>query len=594
MQKVSEAWKAAHNERLLPENMIEIKIAVGDPESIADAKAESNDADELANTEKIAEGLILTPTRYFTPELNCWLLGGDGDVYPDAKPTDTGFISEALSGENGTFSDPPVISIRFSRVFEKLIPGITITWAEAYNEFAHRFRVTAYSGTEIVAEAEYSDNRELVSACEFPIARYDRIDITVLAWCQPYHRARISEVFIGMQKSYRKSNIVSYNNNIRISPLGDKLPKYEIEFEIDNSDGSYDTGNPNGMTRYLMERQPVTVRYGMKVGGETESISGGRYYLTEWKSPQNGITATFKARDALEYMRGIYHRGIFNPSGESLYKLAEDVLLDANLPLTGYGEHPWRLDASLKNIKTTAALPMVSRAECLQLIANAGRCVMTVDRTGNIVIEPKKTNVEDYTVSNFNSYAKPEIELSKPLSRAEVDVYSYFAVSESKELYNGIRTITGTETLLVEYAQSAVEVSAQVSGGALVSAVYYTHACELTITANGDVTIIVNGKELDASTSLYSIDTGEDGESEELDNPLITSTETAKAAAEYMVSVLKNRRTFSMDWRADTRLDAGDIIRLENEYASETAYVTELKYSFTGAFRASGEARSTR
>ena len=325
-----------------------------------------------------------------------------------------------------------------------------------------------------------------------------------------------------------------------------------------------------------------------------ESISGGRYYLTEWKSPQNGITATFRARDALEYMRGIYHRGIYRPAGVSLYALAEEVLSDADLPLTRSGEHPWRLDESLKNIVTMAALPMVRRAECLQLIANAGCCVLTVDRSGYIIIEPAKTQTEDYTLSAFNSFLKPEIELSKPLKRAEVDVYSYFPAEGAKELYNGIRTVSGTEIVIVEYSRSAIDVTAEVTGGTITSAVYYTHACELTIAAEGDVTIVVSGKELDASTSIYSIDTGEDGEAEELDNPLITSTGMAKSAAEYMVSVLKNRRVFSMDWRADTRLDAGDVIRLENEYASETAYVTELEYSFSGAFRASGEARSTK
>lgn len=594
MQKVSEAWKAAHNERLLPENTIEIKIEVGDPESIADAKAQATDADETANTGKITEGITLNPPRFNTLELNNWLLDGTGEFLTEDHPEETGYVSAALCGEDCAFDVPPTVSVVFSRVFDKLIPGITVTWAEEYGEFPRRFRVTAYNGGTVVAETEVEDNTSVITPVLLPIVNYDRIDVAVLEWCQPYHRARITEVFAGMQKSYRKSDTVSYNNSIKTYPLGDKLPKYEIEFEVGNVSGDYDPNNPSGMTKYLMERQPVNVRYGMKVGGKVETIPGGRFYLTEWKSPQNGITATFRARDTLEFMRGIYHRGIYRPAGVSLYALAEGVLLDANLPLTRSGEHPWRIDESLKYITTTAALPMVSRAECLQLIANAGCCMLTVDREGCIVIAPASTEAEDYTVSAFNSYAKPEIELSKQLKTAEVDVYSYFADAETEELYNGARTVSGTETVLVEYAKSAVEVSAAVTGGDLVSAVYYAHACELTIAAEGNVTIVVTGKQLNESTSLYSMNAAEEGETEELDNPLITSTETAKRAAEYMVSVLSNRRTYSLDWRADTRLDAGDIVHVDNKYGSETARVTELKYRFSGAFSATAEARATK
>ncbi len=594
MQIVSDAWKAAHSERLLPENLLEIKIEVGDPESVADAKASALDADETANTERIAEGVYIDTPRYNTLELNSWRLDKSGTFLPDGHPEDTGYVSAALCGEDGVFDVPPTVSIHFTRVFEKLIPGITITWAREYDEFARRFVVTAYNGETVVAQTEVTGNKSVVSAVMLPIAGYDRIVITVLEWCLPYHRARMSELFVGMQKSYRKSDTVSYNNSISIYVLGEKLPKYEIEFEVGNVSGDYDPNNPEGMTKYLMERQPVDVRYGLKIDGKSETIRGGRYYLTEWKSPQNGITATFRARDVLEFMQGIYHKGIYRPDGVCLYTLAENVLIDADLPVTREGEAPWVLDESLKNVTTTAALPMASRAECLQLIANAGCCALTVDRMGRIIIAPPQTEESDYTVGTFNSYAKPEIELSKQLKTAEVDIYSYFPAEEAEELYNGTRNVRGTETVLVEYARSAVNVSAEVTGGQLVSAVYYTHACELTITAEGDVTIIVTGTELNDSTSLYSVNAAEEGEAEELDNPLITSTETAKAAAEYMISVLSNRREFSLDWRADTRLDAGDIIHVDNKYGSETARVTELKYHFSGAFSASAKSRAVK
>ncbi len=560
---------------------------------MADGTASDNGAADIANTKRISEGVFLSPPKFATLELNMWLLDKSYALIPDEHPEETGYIGNTLCGEDGVFAVPPVVSINFSKTFDKLIPGITVTWSEEYGEYPTRYKVTAYNGEEIVAETEITGNASTVNPVEVDIINYNRIDITVLEWCLPHRRARISEVFVGLQKLYRKSEIMSYNNNVSIAPLSDKLPKYAIDFEVSNIDGTYDPNNPQGMTKYLMERQSVNVRYGMKVDGKPEYISGGKYYLNEWKSPQNGITATFKARDALEFLQGTYYKGTYNSSGVTLYALAETVLRDAGLPRMRDGSDPWEFDESLREITTTAALPVASIAECLQLIASAAHCVLTVRRDGKIMISPMATEPSDYAVSAFNSYEKPELELSKQLKAVAVDVYSYFAGTPDVELYNGIVSVEGTQTLTFEYAESATGIKATVSGGTLVSAQYYTNACELRITGSGDVTVVITGTQLKSSKSTMESRAGEAGEVEQLSNPLVTSTQTAEAIAGYIKSVLTNRRTFEMDWRADTRLDAGDIIRVDNAFGSETAHVTKLKYSFTGGFSATATARAT-
>lgn len=594
MQVVSDAWKAAHTARLLDENYLEITVEVGDPESMSDGTASDNGAASISNTAKVTEGVYLSPPKFATLELNMWLLDKSYEIIPDTHPEDTGYIGSSLCDENGAFADPPVLSVNFSKVHDRLIPGVTVTWSEEYDEYPTRFKVTAYNGDTAVAEAEITGNDSAVTQIPVDINHYNRIDVTVLAWCLPYRRARISEVFVGLKKLYKKSEIMSYNNSTEIFVLSDKLPKYEIDFEVSNIDGAYDPNNPQGMTKYLMERQAVSVRYGMKVNGKPEYISGGRYYLSEWESPQNGITARFKARDTLEYLRGTYYRGTYNSGGTTLYTLAESVLTDAGLPIMRDGTNPWTLDESLKSITTTAPLPICSIAECLQLIASAARCVLMMQRDGRIAIVPMQTEPTDYAVAAFNSYKKPELELSKQLKNVSVDVYSYFTGTAGVELYSGTVAVSGTQKVTVEYAESAVNVSASVSGGTLVSAAYYTNACVLEITGSGNVTIVLTGTQLKSSKSAMEKAVSEDGESESLSNPLITSTEVADAVASHIVAVLTNRRTFDLDWRVDTRLDAGDIIRINNTYGSEDARITKLKYTYTGAYHGTGTARATK
>ncbi len=593
MQVVSDAWKAAHTERLLDENYLEITIEIGDPESMQDGTASDNGADEMANTGNISRGVSLQPAKYAMLDWNMWTLDGTYAIVPDDHPDDTGFIGTSISDEDGRFEVPPVVTITFSQTFERLIPGVTITWAAEYGEYPRHFHIAAYNTDEVVAEMEITGNASAVTAVNMDIVNYNRFVITVYDWCLPLHRARISEVFVGLQKLYRKSEIMSYNNSVSISPLSNKLPKYEINFEVSNVDGEYDPNNPEGMTKYLMERQAVGVRYGMRVNGKPEYISGGRYYLNEWKSPQNGISAEFRARDSLEYLQGRYFKGTYNPAGTSLYALAEAVLTDANLPRMRDGSNQWMLDDSLKEIITTGALPVCSIAECLQLISNAACCVLTMSRAGNIIIAPMQHEPSDYTVSAFNSYKKPELELSKQLRSVEIDVYSYYAGNTGVKLFEGIVPVNGTRTVTVEYSESASGVSASITGGTLNEAKYYTNACELNITAAGNVNITITGTQLRRSASTFTSVVSEDGETEGLSNPLVTSAEMASRIAGHIQTVLTNRRTFDMEWRSDTRLDAGDIIRVENKFGSETAYVTKLKYQFGGGFRSTGEARAT-
>jgi hypothetical protein len=203
-----------------------------------------------------------------------------------------------------------------------------------------------------------------------------------------------------------------------------------------------------------------------------------------------------------------------------------------------------------------------------------------------------KTEASDYSINAFNSYSRPEVQLSKQLKAADVDVYSYYAEETGVKLYEGVVPVDGTQTILLQFDESAIDITAALDGGTLNSAEYYANACELNITASGDVSIVLTGTRLKNSVRTYSLTAGEEGENERLSNPLITTTSNASAVANHIKNVLTSRRIFETDWRVDTRLDAGDIVRIENKFGTETAHVTKLKYHFSGGFRATGEARA--
>ena len=76
-----------------------------------------------------------------------------------------------------------------------------------------------------------------------------------------------------------------------------------------------------------------------------------------------------------------YHKGEYYTDGISLYDLAEQVFADAGITPDEYD-----IDTYLKKVKVHNPLPNVTHKEALQIIANAGRCVLDYDRYGRIRI----------------------------------------------------------------------------------------------------------------------------------------------------------------------------------------------------------------
>lgn len=529
MQAVSKAWENVHKQTLLNESYVEVSLDIADPDSLADATAVDNGSVYISNTPEVVDEVDTPVVPYGTLEQNIWLLNSSRRSIPESDYLSGGYVGDVLSNEECIFDTKvPTATIYFRNVHTQIIPGVTIFWGTAYNEYAAHFIVTAYNGNTVVAKKEIIDNQSVTSVVEMDISNYDRITIHILSWCLPNRRARIDEIFVGIRKVYSKTDLISYSHKQSVDPISTSLPKMEIRFSIDNSDNSYNPYNLNGLAKYLTERQEVKTRYGLKLNDDTvEWIKGGSFYLSEWYAKQNGIGADFVARDLLEFMSALYTDDITEISERSLYDLAVQVFEAANLPKNDDGTDKWVIDESLKKITTSAPLPNDTLANCLQLIANAGCCVLYPDRDGVFHIEPISTASTDYSINKFNSYSKSEITFSKPIKEVAVKKFTY---------------------------------------------------------AFGD-------KDIESSTAEVVSKIGDTGETITVENPLVTSDARAKTVGEWIGNYLKNRMTLKSTVRADVRLDALDIVANENDYGTNQVCMTDVEFVFNGAFRGTGEGR---
>lgn len=425
MQAVSQAWLDAQQQTLVPESYVEVSLTVGDPDAQADATASSNGEQAFSDAAAVVGDAEQSPTIFGTTELNIWGLNSTAEILPDAPPYGAnGYIGNVLSGADGSFTGAiPTITLSFSQAFSAIIPGITIVWSETYGEWAVDFRVTAYNGDTQVFQTTISDNANVQSVVSADIQNYDKIVVEVLKWSLPQHWARIEQITLGIVQVYSKTDLMSYQHTMTVDPLSAELPTTEISFEVSNLNGQYNPDNPQGVEKYLMERQEITARYGYLLNGAIEWIAAGTFFMSEWNCPQNGITASFKARDAQEYMTDTYS----GPSSGTLMAIATAAFQQADMPALSDGSARWIIDSSLGSITaaTGADLSTNTIKEVLQLCANAACCVLYQDRAGVFHIEPLAAGTTDYAINQFNSYQNSEVSLSKQLRAVDINSGQY-------------------------------------------------------------------------------------------------------------------------------------------------------------------------
>lgn len=413
MISVSDAWKDVQQRFLLPESHIEIDVGVTDDDAQRVATVSGTSEAVFSNAESVTT--VSDVVKYATNELNLWALDGTMSILPSSGDYgNAGYVSNIESTGGFTLSFP---AVRVSA-----ISGITITWGNNYGEYPKVFTVLGKRGDTVIAETTVTDNNSSVSGVSISLENYDGISVVVHEWGLPHRRVRIEKIVIGHIMTFTKKDLLSFTHEQDGDLLSGKLPKYSIEFSLDNSDGRWDPNNPTGMAQYLSERQKLTVRYGLDVNGTIEWIPGGVFYLSEWVAPPNGIEARFVARDMFEFLLDEEMWSSSMSSMSSLYSWITYYATTNKLPKGASVVVDEALQTLSAEYSPSYSDGTVStNAEIIQKCANAGGCIIRCDRADVLYVEKFDSTDTGYRIPLSLSYSYPEMTLSKPLKEVAVD-----------------------------------------------------------------------------------------------------------------------------------------------------------------------------
>lgn len=414
MENVSVEWKALHEQDLLPENFIKITYRVTEPglndtySTETNGEAVYSDISDLSNT----DGMV----RYATLEPGVWMLDGSCYLLPDKAPYgDNKFVSSEFCDNDGYFTANPVITLLWESVHSTVIPGITVQWSALFDEYPIEFAVRVMNGDTVINTFENTQNDSALNVIMTDIQNFDKVEVEIKRWSIPNHKARMEQIFVGIIKNYSKDDIMSFSATDSVDVLSGELPEQSATFVLDNTENQWNPINPQGFTKYMSEQQAIEIKYGMSVAGNVEWIDGGLLYLAEWSTPTNGIEASFTAKNILSFMDAPYT----GTRTGTLNDIAIAAIGQVDLP--DYATYQFDVALATVSIDFSADTNDYSVAEVLQMVANAGKCIMYQDRKGCLRIEPMQSELSDYVIGKQLLYSWPEVSLSKKLRNVIVN-----------------------------------------------------------------------------------------------------------------------------------------------------------------------------
>ena len=381
MKSVSNAYKASMKAMLRNRSYVRITFGNVDTTAATDGEWESNGAASISEFETVDYAYQYGDT-YAALELNRWALDGKTLIVPTGEAVQDGFISSLMSDAEGNFSTPPVITREFS--LKHIFPGLTLTFDTRQQEWPLKMTADFYLNGAVV-DTQTVSITSVQTTISTTATEVDKVTIT-FDRCLPYRRPRLENVLYGLNVQFVNKDIVSTQQKHDVDPLSRRLPTETMQFTILDYEHKYDPDNPAGIYAYVDKNSPIEIQFGYELpDGSVEWLKPDNYVLNAKPSAQNN-QATFNGTGLIGSLTGTFYKSKLG--SKSLYNMAEEVLLDAGLTLTEQGANPWEIDEALKDMFTTAAIPIDTHMNCLQLIAHAACCRLYTDDDNIIHIRP--------------------------------------------------------------------------------------------------------------------------------------------------------------------------------------------------------------
>ena len=293
MIESTEAYKqavVADTRRVILRAVIDITdpdIVYGDVESASEAV--------FSIPTQIYDHVFTLSPNYATLERNRWLLDGGFSILPSSGQPggQVGYVSEELSGDDGSFETTQYVQENFSNV--SILQACSVYFPNAdFDGYAVDFTVSVIQGGTPYFTHTFTGNTSYqVVLIGFTVNNPDCIKVEVTKWSLPGRRMRVVEIIPGVYEEWSGNEIATFT----LKHQGDvsclSLPYGTCSIKMDNVDRRFEPRSKDGVFQSIEERQGIDVSMAVRLPDGTDEYKrvGVFYqYSGGWKTGDNGIT----------------------------------------------------------------------------------------------------------------------------------------------------------------------------------------------------------------------------------------------------------------------------------------------------------------
>lgn len=604
MYNVSNAYKAEIRKELVEQGYIRVTFGILDPDAVSDADVSTTTGTNYSRVPKY-QGEYDAITPYGTFEDNIWLLDG----MTRFKPPNTadfdyqGFVSNSLSDADGNYTAKPALTITFDEDVYAF-RGISLTFDKLRgNRPTSVTIVGSLGGTENYRKTVPVNNTDFSYEGNIPYSGnfVDKIQLIIDDSAVPDRRTRIEYLTLGVTKTLSNDDISSASWERSNDLMNTSISNLNFSWQFIDENGDYNPDNPEGLFGLLEANQPVKFEFGQTLDdGSIEWILGGNY-LTDAaptvEASSSLSTVSFKAVSHLERLSEIYYYSAIGTY--TLYQLATDVLTFAFGGTADTNGVPYFIvDDSLKQIKTSCPLPLEECKVLLQLIANAGMCVLDENRNGQITITKRTygTPVDFHYDSDLLREDMPTVSKYPILKTVTSKLFSYTANTATGEESDEVGSyesdiILSNETIIVEHdiaTISSVTLDTEVTTTFTYTTVQHYARCSIFTGLSGKGKLILHGVPYVENTSAITKTYNVAGDDCPIENQLITDMTHLSNYMDWIADITKRRNQYSLQDFGHPELDVCDDVYLDTLFSTSlVGTVVKSKIDFSGGL--SGE-----
>ena len=215
-------------------------------------------------------------TKYATCEQDRFLLDGSYMLMDDPDSSEFCYWSGSVANENGTFTTNPVISRTFENNHSS--SGITLNFDPNY-PLPLKVKIRLYNGQTLLNSGEFVPDSYLYF-CDLPAENYKGIEVEITN-VDPYSYARLLLINYGESLVYEQGSdrdIIKASLLEEIDITSSEVAINASELKTIDLDEVFDITNPDGLYKYLQERQKVQLME--VIDGEIYEMAN--HYLKEW------------------------------------------------------------------------------------------------------------------------------------------------------------------------------------------------------------------------------------------------------------------------------------------------------------------------